>query len=293
MDFKEYESFVAELYYAVQTTEQWTTNLKTVSFELNKKIPNSYGVEREFDIYWEYLLDDETHRAVIECKNYTSRIPIDKVDALIGKLAAVEEGITPIFATRTGYQSGAKKAADHHEVELLIAREQDLSDWTAEDGKAVVKHVHINIILSPPAIIHNFSPTVDGDWVKKHTDIDTSQSFTINEMNNEIFINDESERDRYSIQDLAGRLVEGKDVGRFQELKKFTNAYIEIPKRGKLKLVSFAVDYSVPPPIRDKVEIDFGDALVGVLEYLQKGEKKLVFKNKVNNSYVVRTETVR
>ena len=290
MDFREYEMFVAELYYAVMTAESLTTNLETRSFELNKKITNSYGVDREFDVYWEYKLDGVVHNTVIECKNYNTTIPIEKMDALVGKLGDVKKDITPVLATKTGYQSGTIAAADHHKVELLIAREQDLSDWTAEDGKALVRHITIEMNLCPPARIHNFAPTIDGDWVKKHTSVDISQPLSINELNNEIFIDDRTSQERYSLQDLAGRLVGGKSVGHFQEHKEFTDAYLETPNNGRLKMISFSVEYSIYPPLRQTIEIDFGDALVGVIEYLQKGEKKLIFKNKVNNTYHIRTE---
>ena len=291
MDFREYEKFVAELYYAVITAESLTTNLKTRSFELNKRITNSYGVDREFDVYWEFELDGIVHNTVMECKNYNSNIPIEKLDALVTKLGDVSKVITPVFATKTGYQSGAIAAADHHKVGLLVVREQDdLTDWTAEDGKALIRHVTIEVNLCPPARIHNFAPTLVGDWVRKNTSIDISQPLSINELNNEIFIDDRTNQERYSLQDLAGRLVGGKSDGRFQEQKEFTDAYLETPNNGRLKMVSFSVEYSVFPPLRETIEIDFGDALVGVIEYLQKGEKKLIFKNKVNNTYHVRTE---
>ena len=41
------------------------------------------------------------------------------------------------------------------------------------------------------------------------------------------------------------------------------------------------MDYSTQPPLTQKIQIDGGAALEGVIEYLQRGEKKLVFKDKV------------
>ena len=281
MDFREYEKFVAELYRAVATTERWTTNLKTTTFERNTKITNRYGVDREFDVYWEYELDGIVHRAVIECKYHTDRIPIGAIDSLIGKLKDIEGEVTPIFATKTGYQSGAKKAADYHEIELLIAREQNLSDWTAEDGKAVVRRIIVTITMDAQASIHNFAPEVDLDWVRNHTTIDTTEPLHFNGLNNEIFVDDKANQDRFSLMELSMRLGREKSPGVFQEKREFTNAYIEVPNIGRLKLISFSLDYSVPHPCRKTIEIDYGKALVGVLEYLQKGEKKLIFKNKV------------
>ena len=292
MDYSQYEKLVAELYCAVKTAEDLTTNLKTLRFERNKKIRNNYGVDREFDIYWEYQLDGVVHNTVIECKNYSSTIPIEKMDAFVGKLGDVQEDITPIFATKSGYQSGTIAAAGHHNVELLVVRE-NISDWTDEDGnrRALVRRITIEVTLFPPAQIHNFKPVIDSDWVKKHTTIDPSQPLSIVGMNSKFFIDDKAAQERYSFQDLSARLQpQNFSYGRFQEQKEFTDAYLETPNDGKLKMHSFSVDYSLDPPLSKTVEIASDDVLVGVIEYLQTGEKKLVFKNKVNNIYRVRTD---
>ena len=275
----QYEAFVGSLYYAVQKAEELTTNLKTLSFERNKRIRNRYGVAREFDIYWEYELDGVVKRTIIECKNYNSAIQIEKMDALVGKLGDMDGDFTPVFATRTGYQSGAKKAADHHHVELLIVREQNESDWTAEDGQALVRYITINITIDVPARIHRFEPHIDRDWMKHNTSIDTSSTLRLSAMNNEVFIEDGPEL--YSLQEFAGRLHPpgGTAHGRFQETKKLSNAYLVHPDFGRLKMLSFFVDYSTHPPLTNTVEIDGGAALMGVIEYVQRGEKKLVFKD--------------
>ena len=290
MDYKKYEKLVAELYYAVKTAEDLTTNLKTLRFERNKKIRNSYGVDREFDIYWEYQLDGVVHNAAIECKNYNSTIPIEKMDALVGKLGDVKKDITPIFATKTGYQSGAVAAAEHHNIELLIVR-RDISEWTDENGNrmALVRHITIEVTLFPPAQIHTFTPIIDGDWVREHTTINPSESTSIQGLTNEIFIDDRVNQERYSLQDLSARLQpQNFSYGRFQEKKEFTDAYIEAPNNGSLKMLSFSVDYSLDQPLSETVEIESDNILVGVIEYLQRGEKKLVFKDKDNN-YHIRT----
>ena len=90
------------------------------------------------------------------------------------------------------------KAADHHEVELLIVREQDDSDWTAEDGQALVRYIHIEVTMSIPSHTHNFEFTIDGDWVKKYIpNLDTSTPIRLSAMNNEVFIEESHNQDRY------------------------------------------------------------------------------------------------
>ena len=278
----EYEAFVASLYYAIQKADELTANLRTLSFEQRKRIRNRYGALREFDVYWEYELDGVVKRTVIECKDYKSAIQIEKIDALVGKLGDIDGDLIPVFATKTGYQSGAKKAADNHDVELLIVREQDESDWTAEDGKALVRYINIEMTMHVPSRIHQLEFAIDGDWVKKKTsDLDTSALMHLSAMKNEVFIEDNQHQERYSLQELADRLhpPSGAEYGTIQEKKEFKDAYLVHPTHGKLKMRSFTVDYSAFPPLTQTIEIDGGAALLGVIEYVQKGEKKLVFKD--------------
>ena len=239
MNAAEYEQFVAALYHAVTITERLTENLRTIKFDVRKKIRNKYGVEREFDVFWEYKLSGGIHRAVIECKNYQSRVAIDRIDALVGKLQDIEGHITPILATKTGFQSGAKLAAEHNHVELLIVREQDLSDWTDEEGNPLIRYVTIRMNFSTAADIHDFIPELDSTWVRSHTDIDTSHPLNLSGMNNELFIDDRNEGRYYSLHELASHLTapSGKEYGRFKTREELCDAFFVHPKYGGLKML--------------------------------------------------------
>lgn len=50
---KEYELFVANLQQALLNAENVTTQ-KSINIEVDKKILDNCGIERQFDIYWEY-----------------------------------------------------------------------------------------------------------------------------------------------------------------------------------------------------------------------------------------------
>ena len=277
-DGKDYEIFVATLQKAVLAAEEFT-NLRNIVFNRNRKIVNSYGVKREFDIYWEYELGGFTYKTVIECKDYCSPITVDRIDAFLGKLHDIP-GLKPVFATKVGYQSGAKKSAEHNNIELLVVREQNDSDWTDANGNPLIKMMIIELHYSPAARIHDFRPSVDAQWIKEHTDIDTSKPLTLSGMNYEIIIKDDRRGEEYSLQDLASRLVSGEEKpGRHEKTEGFEEAYIIHPKLGRLKLGSYTVDYTIEPPIKETTEIDLGKALVGVIEYLGKDEKKLIFND--------------
>jgi hypothetical protein len=99
-------------------------------------------------------------------------------------------------------------------------------------------------------------------------------------MNNEIFIEDVSKNEKYSLHELSSRLapIENKEYGVFKKSEKFDNAFI-YHKDLKLKLVGYEIEFSISKPIHEPIEMDFSKELIGVIEYLQKGTKKSIFKN--------------
>ena len=49
--------------------------LKAELLALRKATTASCGIERQFDIYWEYELGGLTYKTAIECKDYRKSIP--------------------------------------------------------------------------------------------------------------------------------------------------------------------------------------------------------------------------
>ncbi len=275
---QEYELFVAKLQQALLNAENITTQ-KNITVEVDKKIVDNCGIERQFDIYWEYELGGLTYKTVIECKDYNSNVSVEKIDALIGKIRDIPD-LKAVFATKKGYQSGARTKAEQNKIDLLIVREQNESDWTDPDGTPLIKKICINLNLCMPANIIKFEPIVDAEWIKENTDIDTSKPLSLSGLNNEIFIDDVAKRDRYSIHELSNRLapLDNKDFGTFEKIEKFDNAFIYY-KDLKLKIKEYKVEYSISKPVEEPIEIDFSKELIGVVEYLQKGTKKSIFKD--------------
>ena len=272
---KEYEIFVANLQQTILDAENITTQ-KNIKVEVNKKIFDNCGIERQFDIYWEYELGGLTYKTVIECKDYDSNVSVDKIDALIGKTQDIPD-LRAVFATKKGYQSGAKTKADKNKIDLLIVREQNNSDWADADGNPLIKIISMNLYVISSAKINKFEPSLDGKWLKENN---ISFPETISGLNNEVFIEDIDKGQKYSLYDLANELtpLENKRYGIFEKEEKFENAFI-CNKDIKLKMVSYKVEYSITEPILTTVEKDFSKEMIGVIEYLQKGTKKSIFKD--------------
>ena len=210
---------------------------------------------------------------------FTRAFKIDKLDALVCKIRDIDEDLIPVIATKTGYQSGAKKAADYHGVELLVVREQKESDWKPEGGVAFARYITAEVRLLDLPHIHSLHFVIDKVWIENNRpDIDTT-SGSISLSNHESFIQDN--QNLHSIEGFMNLLHPpySEKYGRFQKEKKFKDAYLLHPTHGKVKMLSLEVDYSVRPPLTETINLDGTAALLGVIEYVQKGVKKLVFKN--------------
>lgn len=279
-DGKAYEEFVGLLHQALLNTETITAQ-KNIEVQRNKKIVDSCGNEREFDIYWEYELAGITYKTVIECKDYNSHISLEKIDALIGKIRDIPD-LRAVFATKKGYQSGAQSKAEHNKIDLLVVREQNDSDWRDVDGMPFIREIHINMTIQMPARITDFQPLFDADWAKENLGLDEGTKVTMSGLNNEIFIENEDVDERYSLLELAGRLtpLDGKGYGEFNKEERFLSGWISGPEF-RYKIKGYNATYILSQPYTEPMVIDFSKELVGVIEYLQKGTKKSIFRNGV------------
>jgi len=279
-DGKDYEQFVKKLQQALLDSENLIRQ-KNIRIETNKKLTDNCGIEREFDIYWEYDLAGVTYKTVIECKDYKSRVSVEKIDALIGKTRDLPD-VKAVFATKTGYQSGAKKKAEFNKIDLLIAREESEDDWQDSEGNPFIKEIAINMELVSAARTISFSPEIDGHWAKEHTDLDLNKPFNLNMRNDCITIENLDKDEKHTILQIEESLGASHrgESGEFTKREEFDNAYIYCEDL-KLKLRAYTIRYSVSLPIKMPINIDYSKELVGVIEYLHKGSKTAIFLDKV------------
>ena len=276
----DYEKFVQKLQQALLNSEELTKQ-KNIEIKRNKKITDNSGIEREFDLYWEYELAGIEYKTVIECKNYKSKISVDKIDALIGKIKDIPD-LKPVFATKTGYQKGAETKARHNNIDLLIVREQRDNDWQTEDGTPLVQEVNIQISLDVCPRITRFDPYIDKSWVEKNTDLKPENLSNISGSNNEIFIEDLVKNETYSLSDLADRLrvISGDIYGELIHKESFEDTYL-IHHDIRLKMKFYEVEYTRSKPIKKTVRIDYAKELIGIIEYLNKNSTTAIFRNDI------------
>ena len=275
---KKYEEFVRKLQQAIIDSDK-NTELKNITVEKNKIIKDKNGINREFDLYWEFELGGINYKTVIECKDYKSKIKINKIDEFVGKLQDIP-GLKPIFATTKGYESGALKKAEQHGIEPLVMREQNDSDWKDEIGNFLTKILRIEIIAFTPAYITKVDILYDGNWIKENRpDIDITKPYQMIADNREIFIDDIIDKEKYSIYDLATKLTSQENKpGEYEKTKGFKEAYI-LFREDRIKVSFIKVHFYISKPFETQIEKDYSQNLVGVVEYPNRGIKKKFFEN--------------
>ncbi|MCW0322728.1 MULTISPECIES: restriction endonuclease [Pantoea] len=280
---KEYEEFVGAIQQSLINAEGMS-HLKNIKVEVNKKIEDRNGILRQFDVYWEFNLGGYDYKTVIECKDYASSVTIDKIDAFIGKTQDIP-GLRLIYATKTGYQSGAQRKADQHKVDLLIIREGVDEDWTAPDGTPLIKIINLNIIAISPPNITSFSPFVDASWLESQPELDIEKinnKFSMT-LNNEVFICNEVTGVRFSLYDLANSLtgkIPDMQYGEGTYSEELHNSYLESDDGDlRVKLRGYKLSYEYRKPAKVTSIIDYSKELLGIVQNYSSGDKQMVFRD--------------
>lgn len=270
-----YELFVQKLMQAIIDSES-ISGQRNIKVRHNEKIADKFGLERQFDVLWDYEQGGIVYNTIIECKDYNTAVSVEKIDALIGKLADFPT-VRGIIATTKGYQSGAREKARNNGIEILCVRQQNDSDWVDENGQSLVRKVVLDLtVLSVPQII-KCETFVDAQYIQENNielqNVDISYS-----PNNEVFIEDKATNETYSLCQLQQKLKNKEDTyGLHEKDIEFENAYL-VKGQVRLKLKKLHILYNVTQPFTETIEIDAADYIEGVVEYLNQGKKKTVFK---------------
>lgn len=94
----------------------------------NYKIPNESGNQREIDILIVTKVNGFEIKIAIECKDYKSKIPVEKIEAFNSKCLRINSINKMIFVSRKGYQKDAIESAKYFGIELLTADLLDKSE---------------------------------------------------------------------------------------------------------------------------------------------------------------------
>lgn len=130
----------------IQYVYQELSKFSNKEIEVKNKydIIGKSGVTHNIDVYYQFELNGIIHRVIFECKNWNSKVSKDKVLTLKAIMDDIPNSVGVMVAPK-GYQSGAKKFAEHHGIELISGSEQSLI--------ATVAQRHLQVVLPDESVI--------------------------------------------------------------------------------------------------------------------------------------------
>lgn len=125
-DGKAFEKFVAEL-----TEQLLRSEGVTVSVKHNVSLIGRSGLKHQVDVYWEVRIAGIPHRVIIECRDWASRLSMDHVQQLQGKLIDLP-GCRGVLVSQVGFQSGALELAKQYGIVpqvMRVPRDEDYAGF--------------------------------------------------------------------------------------------------------------------------------------------------------------------
>jgi len=136
----EYEKLVQSIYQSILDQE----SAQNIEVEQNAFICGRSGVSHQIDVLWRFKLASVEHTVMIECKNYSSNITLEKVRNFFAVLNDADNS-NGIMVTKVGYQSGAVEFAKFYGIGLKTLRTPTKQDW-----EGLVRKLDIMIVAKTP-----------------------------------------------------------------------------------------------------------------------------------------------
>ena len=279
-----YELFVQKVQQALFDAQQ-IGGYRTVNVQHNVKLVGKDGEQRQFDLYWEFELGGHVYRTIIECKDYANDVPVDKVDALAGKMKEFPE-LKGIIATRNGYQSGAIKKAQANGIDVIVVRDEDpKKDWISQDGTPLIRTIVVNLDCIVPAAVLSVDFDFDKPWAKEHG----VSKVSYGALATDIFVDDHRAGGKRSIQaiveeDSSAHGYRDRDV-HVASASNLEDAYLVLPTGLMVKLLGYKFTYRPGYILKDEIRVE--PEVLGVVEFIADKKKKMLLKQ--DGKTIVRT----
>ncbi|MEW6265857.1 MAG: restriction endonuclease [Thermodesulfobacteriota bacterium] len=136
----QYERLTQSIYQAILKRE----GVNNITVERDVNIKGRSGVDHQIDVFWKFKQATIEHTVLIECKNYSSAITLEKVRNLFAVIHDIGNCIG-LMVTKTGYQSGASEFAKYYGISLKLLRKPTDDDW-----KGIIKEIRLRITAKAP-----------------------------------------------------------------------------------------------------------------------------------------------
>jgi hypothetical protein len=165
----------------IQLIEETFKDSENTQIFRNHKIKDNDGIKREFDVLIKTIVNGYDIYIAIECKDYGTKVSIDRIDGFKTKCDSVKEISKRIFVSKNGFQKGAEIKAKTYGIELLTAEEVN-ADYLenlmpnilqfnmeitkiSEEYKTTVKTKDLNLLVEISSILTSYF--IDGKTQKQ------------------------------------------------------------------------------------------------------------------------------
>lgn len=140
----EYEMLTQKIYQEILNKE----GVENIEVQHNMSLLGRSGVEHQVDVFWKFRQAGVDHKVIIECKNYSSNITLEKIRNLFGVLHDVGNS-QGLMVTKTGYQEGVVTFAEYYGIGLKLLRIPTDEDWEGRIRRIEVNFVSRNAVSTP------------------------------------------------------------------------------------------------------------------------------------------------
>jgi hypothetical protein len=251
----------------------------TIKVEHDVLLQGKSSATYQIDVYWELKIGGIKHSVIVQAKDWrTQRVDqgeLFKFKCVLDDLPDQPKGV---FVTRTGYQSGARKFAEHHRIYLYELRELTDADW-----EGAIKIINYTLIMFVP---HYDGVTLiqDIEWINKERErlqIPEGESKII--IPNDVKFYDENNQEIGAVQSVVASLApleppEMVPIKKTHTFDKPTFIRTGIPKFPKVKINAVEATVSVSKSV-EEFSIDIGDFVGFVLKNVIEGDPRIFDKD--------------
>lgn len=138
---KEYEELAQIIYQQILKLEGYNVEVKH-----NVKIQGK-DYKHQIDVYWELNIAGITTKYLIEAKDYSSAVSIDKIKSFITTVNDIKNS-HGIFIAKSGFQKGAKELAEKNGIQIYELRDINEDDFLGKmmciDFEIKILRMHYN-----------------------------------------------------------------------------------------------------------------------------------------------------
>lgn len=278
----EYELLTRSIYESVLSQE----GVQNVDVKHNVDVVGRSGVEHQIDVLWDFEQAGITHRVLIECKNYSSNLSLEKARNFFGVLHDIGNA-RGLLVTRTGYQSGVVKFCNYYGIGLRLLGQPTDKEW---EGR--IRKITANVIPRVP--VSTESCPISGELYLRPNSTEQEKRLEAAIQNNPnigaagpdtFFLDSTGQRKTEDMQWWIPRhinVLKYEDGGPYNESVELVDHFVSIDLGLGPELVEaigMVINFNVETLASTEVTIDAGDSVLTVLRNIETGEWEYVQKH--------------